>query len=154
VPAPTLHLRGGPETSAKIIRFAERNLPDSLKRTAEDSAKRLGDTIRRAQPTDSGQLARSVNVTPKRDQIEVTLGGPGLPYAGWIEFGGSRATARTGAGLSRAGLRMARSAGLLSGGRPFVKTGRTIYPAIKALRAEHEKRTAADLEREAAGALR
>lgn len=154
MPAPTLHLKGGPETAAKLIRFTERNLPDSLKRTSEDSAKRLADTIRSAQPTLSGSLRSSVRVTPRRDQIEVTLGGPGLPYAGWIEFGGARATAATGAGLSRRGLRLARSAGLLSGGRPYVKTGRTIYPSLKALRSEHERRTAAEIDREAQGALR
>lgn len=154
MPAPTLHMRGGPETAAKLIKFTERNLPDSLKRTAEDSAKRLAETIRAAQPTLSGTLRSSVKVTPRRDQIEVTLGGPGIRYAGWIEFGGQRATAATGAGLSRRGLRMARSAGLLSGGRPYVRTGRTIYPSLKALRAEHERRTATDIENEARGALR
>jgi len=152
--APTLTVKGGPEVASKLVKFTERNLPDSLKRTSDESAKKLAGIIREAQPVDSGQLARSVKVTPRADRIEVQLGGTGLPYTGWIEFGGARATARTGAGLSRRGLRQARSEGLLSGGRPYVKTGRTIYPALKALRAEHERRTQAEVQREAQVALR
>jgi hypothetical protein len=154
MPAPTLHVRGGPETAAKLVKFSERNLPDSLKRTANDSAKALAAVIREGQPVESGDLRGSLKVTPHADRIDVTLGGRGIPYAGWIEFGGSRATARTGPGLSRRGRLAAGEAGLLSGGRPYVKTGRTIYPALKALRSIHEKRTADDIEREARGALK
>jgi len=57
-------------------------------------------------PVLSGALAASVNVAATSTGVDVSLGA-GLPYAGWIEFGGSR-------------------------GRPLVPEGRYLYPTALA----------------------
>ena len=56
-------------------------------------------------PRLTGRLAASVSSTGGlfSTGASVGMGGPGVPYAGWIEFGGSR-------------------------GRPFVQEGRYLYP--------------------------
>jgi hypothetical protein len=59
-----------------------------------------------AQPVLSGRLRSSVRVDEVRGGHAVELGA-GLPYAPWIEFGGSR-------------------------GRPHVSGGRTLRPALEA----------------------
>jgi phage gpG-like protein len=57
-----------------------------------------------AQPVLSGRLRSSVQVEQVRGGRTISLGAD-LPYAGWIEFGGSR-------------------------GRPHVSGGRTLQPAL------------------------
>ena len=68
-------------------------------------------------PRRSGRLAGSVVATRDARGAEVGIGG-GVPYAGWIEFGGTR-------------------------GRPYVPTGRYLYPT--ALAAEPVLVTAGEL---------
>jgi phage gpG-like protein len=53
-------------------------------------------------PHRSGRLAASLAIQPTNRSALLRMG-QGVPYAGWIEFGGSR-------------------------GRPFVKRGRYLYP--------------------------
>lgn len=53
-------------------------------------------------PHRTGRLAASISIEPTNRSALLRMG-QGVPYAGWIEFGGSR-------------------------GRPFVKRGRYVYP--------------------------
>lgn len=57
-------------------------------------------------PVVTGTLAGSVKAQPTADGVSVTIG-QDVPYAGWIEFGGSR-------------------------GRPLIPTGRYLYPTALA----------------------
>jgi len=56
-------------------------------------------------PIVSGALAGSVRSEERAAGAAVTMGGMGVPYAGWIEFGGSR-------------------------GRPYYPEGRYLMPTI------------------------
>jgi hypothetical protein len=81
----------------------------AVEREAEDATAKPAGAIRSAtasaQPVLSGRLRSSVRVEQVRGGHVVELGA-GLPYAPWIEYGGSR-------------------------GRPFVSGGRTLRPALE-----------------------
>jgi len=61
--------------------------------------------VRGRVPRVSGRLASSVTAEDITDGANVGMGGS-VPYAGWIEFGGTR-------------------------GRPYVSTGRYLYPTAQ-----------------------
>ena len=88
---------GSRALAAKI----ERNAPRALQSAAGTAAAAARGRI----PRVSGRLASSVHTGVSRDAAFVGFG-DGVPYAGWIEFGGSR-------------------------GRPYVSEGRYLYPAAK-----------------------
>ena len=54
-------------------------------------------------PRVTGRLAASVTSDPASHGARVSIGNAGTPYAGWIEFGGTR-------------------------GRPYISEGRYLYP--------------------------
>lgn len=68
-------------------------VPDACERAAqaaaEDAAATLAATTRARVPKRSGRLASSVAATPAPTGAQV-LFGAGVPYAGWIEYGGTR----------------------------------------------------------------
>lgn len=66
-------------------------------------------------PRRSGALAASVSTAGVTRGAQVGLGGAGTPYAGWIEFGGVRLGRGGGAAV-----------------RPYIATGRTLFPAVRA----------------------
>jgi hypothetical protein len=68
-------------------------------------------------PRLSGRLAASVISERMRGGARVGMGGPGVPYAGWIEFGGTR-------------------------GRPYYPQGRYLFPI--SLAAEPELKSAGE----------
>lgn len=72
----------------------------------EQTAARVADSVRGQVPRDSGALASSVTSGSDSGQAFVGMG-EGLPYAGWIEYGGTR-------------------------GRPYYPTGRYVYPTAHA----------------------
>jgi phage gpG-like protein len=41
-------------------------------------------------PKRTGRLAGSISVQRDQDGARLEMGGAGVPYAGWIEYGGSR----------------------------------------------------------------
>jgi len=86
---------------AACAREVERETADATAR----SAAKIRAATASEQPVLSGRLRSSVKVDQVRGGHTVTLGA-GLPYAPWIEFGGSR-------------------------GRPFVSGGRTLQPALE-----------------------
>lgn len=71
-------------------------------------------------PRVTGRLAGSISIEPTERSALLRMG-RGVPYAGWIEFGGTR-------------------------GRPFIKRGRYVYPTALASqpRAVEAARYAAD----------
>jgi hypothetical protein len=106
MPAPPI------ETKVRGLRELERgarNLFDDIEDDAEAKLLHVADqtaTIVRAKvPVRSGRLASSVDAGPAPDGADLSIGA-GVPYAGWIEFGGTR-------------------------GRPYVPAGRYLFPTAK-----------------------
>jgi phage gpG-like protein len=92
--------------SKTLFEHIAEEAPKAFSEVADSVAASVGATV----PRLSGALAGSVTAMYSGDRA--TLGmGEGIPYAGWIEFGGSR-------------------------GRPYVPEGRYLFPA--ALDAEEQ----------------
>ena len=102
---PGVELIGLDEASRDMRQWA-----DDLAPAVANQARQLADTVR-AQvaakvPVLTGTLASSVEVIDEPEGVTVGIG-DGVPYAGWIEFGGSR-------------------------GRPHIPEGRYLYPTALA----------------------
>lgn len=81
--------------------------------TAEAISRRVASQTQAKVPVLTGTLAASVDITDEPDGAGVSIG-EGLPYAGWIEFGGSR-------------------------GRPLVPEGRYLYPTALAAEGDYAR---------------
>jgi phage gpG-like protein len=82
---------------------------------ARDAAAALVAATRGRVPKDSGRLAASVGAVTLPDGAAVTFGA-GIPYAGWIEYGGTR-------------------------GRPYVAAGRYLGAGVDRAAADYGRRT-------------
>jgi hypothetical protein len=87
---------------------------DRMKAAGATAAAPVAERARSSVPIDEnsphpGQLAGDVRITSSRSGAAVRMGRAGVPYAGPVDFGGYPA------------------------GRPFVSTGRYLYPAAEAL---------------------
>jgi hypothetical protein len=102
-------LVGGAEAAADLGRWAAQVGP-IVERESPSFAADVADRVQGEVPVLTGTLASSVEVIEVHDGAGIAMG-DGVPYAGWIEFGGSR-------------------------GRPFIAEGRYLYPT--ALEAEAE----------------
>lgn len=113
-------LRADVDTSElnRLLARIDRELPGIGADTGLDTARDVATRARQNLPHRTGRLAGSVAVFPMSDGAEVRVG---APYAGWIEYGGSR-------------------------GRRFVPEGRYVGPAAEG--AEHEWATRAERELE------
>lgn len=102
-----VELVGGPAAMADIRRWADQVAPEVAK-AAQPFAERVADIVRGRVPVLTGQLAGSVEVgADDEGGAGVTVGiGDGVPYAGWIEFGGGH-------------------------GRPYIPEGRYLYPTAE-----------------------
>jgi len=104
---------GGPQAMADLRRWADQVGP-AVAKAAAPFAERVADTVRNRVPVLTGQLAGSVEASTDDEAgpgVTVVMG-DGVPYAGWIEFGGSR-------------------------GRPYVPEGRYLYPSAAAATDEY-----------------
>lgn len=100
----SVELVGLAEARRDLVRWADQLAPAIQERTVP-FADRLAERVRGSVPVLTGMLASSVEVVPELTEhgSRISLGA-GVPYAGWIEFGGSR-------------------------GRPLMPEGRYLYPA-------------------------
>ena len=109
----TVEVHGADELAA-----GSRKLFDHIESGAEKSflstADQVATMIAGKQPVLTGRLAASVTAEGIDKGAAVGIGGPGVPYAGWIEFGGTR-------------------------GRPYVPMGRTLYPTAEESKAMFER---------------
>lgn len=88
--------------TARLFRDIDRaTVNDAIRVSAQQTAS----TVRNRVPVVSGRLRASVR-DEMRGKVGVVTMGAGLPYAGWIEFGGSR-------------------------GRRRARRGRYVYPTAK-----------------------
>jgi Bacteriophage HK97-gp10, putative tail-component len=65
---------------------------DAVDKAAVPLAGQAADRVRGAVPHHTGRLAGSVRVVTDPDGVAVTMGA-GVPYAGWVEYGGTRGRA-------------------------------------------------------------
>jgi phage gpG-like protein len=99
--------------SEEIFERIEEQAPQRFKEVAD----KVASAARGRVPRRTGALAASVTSGRERGKTLVGMGGSDVPYAGWIEFGGTR-------------------------GRPYIERGRYLYPV--ALNAEPVLVAAAD----------
>ena len=104
-PPVSAEIRGIPE-----LKRGSRTLVDHIDTAADkaflSTADQVATIIGRKQPVLTGRLAASATADGVDHGASVAIG-DGLPYAGWIEFGGTR-------------------------GRAYVPMGRTVYPTAEA----------------------
>ena len=81
-------------------------------REFETVAEQAGSAARASVPRLTGALAASVVAEREGDAVIVGMGDDDTPYAGWIEFGGTR---------------LGRGGGVAE--RPYLPQGRYLYPA-------------------------
>jgi hypothetical protein len=75
-------ISGSTQLAKKVDRGANRELLPLVEQRAQ--------LIQNVLPRDSGRLAGSLRTHQAGDRVRLAMGGPELPYAGWIEFGGIR----------------------------------------------------------------
>jgi hypothetical protein len=63
---------------------------DALKKAGKTAVEPIYTTTQASVPRDSGTLAGDVRSSGTRTGATVRMGRAGVPYAGWIEFGGTR----------------------------------------------------------------
>lgn len=98
----------GPSLASELERWS-RQVPEDLTQNTRSLASLLAEDVRRRVPVLTGTLAGSTTTVDEYGEgggFGVGLG-EDVPYAGWIEFGGSR-------------------------GRPEVPEGRYVYPTLHA----------------------
>jgi phage gpG-like protein len=105
-PAVTTQVLGLSELERGSKRLFE-HIDEHAKTAFRSTADQVATLIGRKQPRLTGRLAASATASGTDKGADVGIGGPGVPYAGWIEFGGTR-------------------------GRPYVSQGRTVYPTAEA----------------------
>ena len=124
-PAISATVRGIPELERGSKRLFT-HIDTGAEQAFRSTAAQVAALIRARQPVVSGALAASAGTEPTDHGASVTLG-DGVPYAGWIEFGGTR-------------------------GRPYVPEGRTVYPTAEASKPMFE-RTGETVARAQIGAM-
>ena len=101
-----------PDEGVKVVGYDElvrgtRELFDRIGNRADKDlqqvARQRAEMVRAVVPRVTGRLAGSVTAAPFSGGAEASIGDDGTPYAGWIEFGGTR-------------------------GRSYVPEGRYLYP--------------------------
>jgi hypothetical protein len=97
-------------------------IKEAGKQAAEPVAARARSTL----PHDSGTLSGNVRTSGTRTGGAVRMGQKSVPYAGWVEFGGRRPDGSA---------------------RPFVASGRYLFPAAAGLAATSAELYAAAIDR-------
>jgi phage gpG-like protein len=99
------------------LRAANAQLPRELRKVFNTAATAVVTDAKAKVPKRSGQLAGSIRARSTPTEGRVVMGSEKVPYAGFIEFGGRVGKGRKGKGTG-------------SVSRPFIRTGRYLYPAF------------------------
>lgn len=92
-------------------------LPRELRKVFNAAATAVVADAKAKVPRRSGALAGTIQARSTSTEGRVTMGSEKVPYAGFIEFGGHVGKGRKGKGTG-------------SVSRPFIRTGRYLYPAF------------------------
>jgi HK97 gp10 family phage protein len=105
------------------MKAAEQAVPNKVMRTAFNSAASLvAEDARRRAPVRTGALQSSIVASSTATYARVSGGSSSVPYFGFIDYGN-----RVHGGRGKVGRRD-------SNPRPFIRTGRILYPAFRAQR--------------------
>ncbi|HVM20528.1 MAG TPA: HK97 gp10 family phage protein [Egibacteraceae bacterium] len=119
----------------RSLKAADRQLGVEVRRALNEAAEIVAREARPRYPRSSGKLQGSVKPRSTQREAGVQVGTPGrVPYAGWIDFGGT---------IRHHGSRHSHSTPHLIR-RPVVRGGRYLYPAYsdRARDVENEARQA------------
>lgn len=117
----------GLDEIAKGLRQVGKEAQNELKGIYRSGGDLIVNTARPAIPRESGKLLGSVKSAPTSREGRVKMGTPSrVPYAGWVEFGGTilfprRSRARTGLNYSKSRVRVRERVSVLGG---FISTTR------------------------------
>jgi hypothetical protein len=126
LPEPVIRVEGLRDLNRALRQFGDERLPKQVKAAARDAADIVAREASRRVPHRSGRLAASIRAGGQARGAVVRAGGARVPYAGWIEFGGTHRVR----GRGRAS-------------RPYVAGGRYIRPSAR----DKEKQVIAAFER-------
>lgn len=93
----------------KALRAVDTELPKQLRRGFNDVAEMVADEAASRVPVRSGALRDSIRPRSTQSEGRVVMGRASVPYAGWIDFGGT--IAPRGAPMTR----------------PFLRNGRYLF---------------------------
>lgn len=113
----------------KALRAADHDLPKQLRKELNGVAEQVADEAARRVPVRSGELRDSIRARSTQSEGRVVMGWARVPYAGWIEFGGT--IAPRGAALTR----------------PFRREGRYLFPVADEMESRIRRDSAKVLER-------
>jgi hypothetical protein len=118
----TVRVRGVDELIAALPHF-ENQVWTGAKAASRIAAEHTADLTRFSLPVRTGRLSGNVRVAKRRGSRQrVSMGQKSVPYAGWIEFGGTR-------------------------GRPFLPAGRYLFPASERARDSFLRDATAETEK-------
>lgn len=108
----------------KALRAVDTEFPKQLRKGLNAVAEMVADEAAQRVPVDTGALRSSIRARSTQSEGRVVMGRARVPYAGWIEFGGTIAP---------------RGAPVL---RPYVKEGRYLFPSADEMQAKIRKESA------------
>lgn len=109
----------------------DKSLPKRLRAKLVPIGKRVADRARSKMPKRTGRAAGSVSSGVSGNNVYVSTGKASVPYAAWLDFGGT---------LRPSGRRYNTQR------RPLIPEGRYLYPAIKSSALETERSALAAFE--------
>jgi hypothetical protein len=115
-PAPTVGVIGLRALNRDLTRMCADNgeLNRAFQAAGREAASPVATAARASFPQDTGTLSGDVRVTGTRSGATVRVGRASIRYAGWVEFGGRRRVPH-------------------ESERPYVATGRYLFPAARNL---------------------
>lgn len=116
MPDAAIQVEGLRELNAALRKLGEKELPKEFKRASKRAAQVVAVEAAARVPKRTGKLAASIRGAAQARGAVVRAGRESVPYAGWIEFGGT----------------IQHKTDNWSSTRPFIKQGRYIFPAAKA----------------------
>lgn len=113
---PIVKVEGIAAVNATLRHFGNKTLAIELRQAAKQASQVVADEAERRVPVRSGRLRQSIRAAATTRGGVVKAGGARVPYAGWIEYGGTIKFKSRQGGIHR----------------PRLKRGRYIRPAAEA----------------------
>lgn len=95
----------------RLLREVDKELPKEVRKGFNQVAEVVATDARARVPVRSGALRASIRVSSTQREARITMGSAKVPYAGWMEFGGTLAHPKRGTEQRR----------------PIVRRGRYLY---------------------------
>ena len=125
---PTVQIIGLKGVRKDLLKLDRENAPAAMVAAGLAVANPLVAKIQQALPVQTGRLRGTVRAGKVRTGATVRVGTKAVPYAGWVEFGGTRRNPHIST-------------------REFVKDGRYIFPTARGEASDAVQRYAAEMQR-------